>query len=130
MRQYLLRQRGLVPLLLLHFALVSCRHSQDPLKPCDQPLSLSVGSGLAPIVSWTPTCTVGDVVVEKLETNGQRRLAWSVFDARNGIESRIRYGSRNAPVLTLEVGASYRVSVGVIVGGDAVQILAVRDFSP
>jgi hypothetical protein len=68
-------------------------------------------------------------MVERIEPTGQRVVLWSVFDDRNGILPAIEYGSRGGPAPTLEVGSSYRVTVGLVVGGDGVFILDTHDFS-
>jgi len=122
-RAFLLCVSGLVAL-----SASSCAHS--PVAPCAEQTSvvISVGSGLTPSVSWTPSCEVGYVGFERLE--GQSRLAmFQSYDADNQIPSGRTYGGGQTVNTSFSQGSTYRVTVGLLIGGDAVATLGTHDFT-
>jgi hypothetical protein len=128
----LTRNRRLAfPLLAIFVGTVSCHNSVQPsVQPgeCGQTTVLEISSGTTPVFSWAPSCRIGEVRVEKVA--GQRQQLWMVFDSWNGISSAVVYGSSNGPAPALEVGTTYRATIGVVVGGDATYTIAAKDFSP
>lgn len=106
----------------------SCRSSVEPAELCDETVDLVVGSGSTPTFSWTSGCTLGYVGVARIEPSRRTQL-WFAFDPGNTLKSGIRYGSQGTSGLSLEAGSEYRVTIGVVIGGDAAMPVGTRDFS-
>jgi hypothetical protein len=106
----------------------SCAHS--PTSSCldASSVAVSVGDGATPVVTWAPACLVGSVSFEQLSGSARVPMFGS-FDASNQIPSGRVYGGGQTPTTIFSPGYSYRVTVGVVVGGDAVATLGTQTFS-
>lgn len=92
-------------------------------------VTVSVGAGTKPVVSWSPACLAGFVGFETL-VGGDRFSMFESYDASNRIPSGRAYGDGLTPKTTFVSGATYRVTVGYLIGGDAIAVLGTLDFVP
>ena len=95
---------------------VACNDSTAPPSECGASVSVTVGSGTAPVFNWTPTCRLFLVLVEDPITGGDQ---WGVeSDSTNAIAPAVTYGTTPPGATkqltlptTLQAGHPYRVSV-------------------
>ncbi len=97
----------------------------------DQKLAIAVGTGTSPTFTWTPACLLGYVDVVPVSQPGT--TYWSASDASNSIAPGVKYGWR--PPRTgattpprLQPDTVYRVRVGLVIGGDAIAMMADTTF--
>ena len=108
-------------------ALSAAACSDDSIAPCAHDLAITV-SGPDPHFSWDGGCTVGSVVVRESGPNGP--IMWMHFDVTNSTRSGVRYGgTRQLEPPLLVSGRVYVVTVGLIIGGDAIATLGSREFT-
>ena len=123
------RRTAVTTFISLLLASASCGHSSEPSRECSENVTVIVSAAPTPVFSWTPACTLGSIMVERIEPSGGRVLLWLTTDQRNEISPGVEYGSRGGPAPLLQAGLSYRVTIGVIIGGDAIFTLDTRNFS-
>ena len=97
---------------------VACAEGPGTTAPvlCSEPVTVTVGRGTQPSLSWEPTCAVTSILV--LESDGEIMSVpiWSVM-ALSGVQPPVRIGARPAGTsvfgagATLTVGEAYRVTV-------------------
>jgi hypothetical protein len=89
----------------------------DGVLACEGAVTVQVGSGTSPQISWTPVCRLFLVLVE--DAGGMGGDQWAVeSDSSNSIAPPVRYGTIppgatdeiTLPV-TLQAGHAYRVNV-------------------
>ena len=139
MRRMRVRTRLAVLLLgALVFAL-GCGGSDDgptgPAPECDAPVSLSVGGGLTPVISWSPACTITQVVVNATASGD---TVWFLVPIAPGqqLEGPVTYGSstfshRPLPGYgpdPLVAGEQYRVRLRQSEAPDGEEVVGDRTF--
>jgi hypothetical protein len=88
----------------------------DPVSACTGVVSISVGSGTVPALSWSPPCRLFLVLVEDPTGTGDQ---WGVLsDSSNGIAPPVHYGTvpegatkELLPPVPLQAGHEYRLNV-------------------
>jgi hypothetical protein len=115
---------------------LACSESTAPPAPCDGPIDVLVGD--TPVrFQWFPGCGVSAVtVVEVAGGGGNGRVIWGFTVPEDSpVGSGIRYGTapEGANVWhaaeSLEVARTYRVTVMMTVGGDAVVASGTATFA-
>ena len=130
-----LRSNASLTLWLVALALAPLQGCRDagPTGPCESQVEITVTAGLAPAFRWTPSCSIGYLTVELVETDGSRSPTWTTGDPLTSIRPGIQYGSRNEnPATPLLAGSTYRVRVGTQMcsGFDCVvTVLGTHDFT-
>lgn len=108
-------------------ALLSCSDATSPPEPCSGDIELSIATGPAPRISWTPACGVSQVALTSVPDapGDPARTIWGfTVPERSPIGPAVTYGEspRSASVWadpeSLEIGVPYRVRVAYTVGGD------------
>lgn len=117
-----------VPLVLLGAGLCACSGGFEPTaaEPCafDQEVAVEVGSGPAPLITWTPAC--GMASLEILPVTGSPTSGWLLFTGprapENPLRSGIVYGQTPpeaiapGPATALAAGTEYQVVISRWVG--------------
>lgn len=111
---------------------------------CDGNVQLSVSAGLTPEVSWTPDCTVGQLVIDSAPPPPPSREAHFVWfldsSLKNGLPANrisgpVNYSSRPSGVVVrveprpLVPGVHYQVTL-VVYGNEGVSGVHSLDFDP
>jgi hypothetical protein len=102
------------------------------LQVCEQQVSsIEIGPGSRPMFAWSPSCMVGQISVEALgaSAGAPSRTIWSIFDVNNSVTPGIELGQRTTATEALQDGQTYRVTIGVIIGGDAIAVVGTRTFT-
>jgi hypothetical protein len=112
----------------------ACHHAR-PVAACAATSQLNVRAetGRDVRVTWSPVCSVGRIRFETADGD-TRRVVWFVSSNANAIAPGLIYGSATPGMLAddarpLEFGRSYRVQVGVVIGGDQIIILGETSFT-
>ena len=86
---------------------------------CDEPVTMTIGSGTTPSFDWSPACTVAQVTVTEIGASPDKELKWAVLADQNVIRPPVRYGTTPAGALqihapeALSAGKSYLVGLAV-----------------
>jgi hypothetical protein len=96
----------------------ACDGVQEPvgLPECQELVTVSVGSGTSPVISWTPSCRASVLIVDP---NSDYYDSWvlATIGDTNGLHPPIRYGASPdgsmtaLPAASLQVGGFYRVRI-------------------
>ncbi len=110
-------------LTVLLAVIVSCRPPLAPdqdastkLAACTELATVNVSAGLTPVVSWTPHCGLGAVLVVPIDDG---EPTWGVVRRDNQLPSPVTYGTVPSggqawgSITPLENGLEYRVILGV-----------------
>ena len=117
-------------LCLVSLLIATACHRRLPPAPCDPSaqVDIAIGQGNEPPISWTPACSIGDIIVQELP-NGPY---WSRNEPDNSLPPPItfgtmgRYGAKSLQRLTPQ--HMYHIRLGVISGGDAIFSVGSRTF--
>jgi hypothetical protein len=99
---------------------------------------VSVSAGITPRIDWSPQCGITHLVVVSVGSDGQPEfLVWS-FSASElaPVGPSVRYGVLpdgailEGPTRPLVSGATYRVTLEMIVGGDVIAGHGTATFRP
>lgn len=101
---------------------------------CSDSVSITVGAGLNPTISWTPDCTVGRLIVEQ----GIDEYWGSETAGENSYRSPIVYDVHPPtalelePAIPLEAGQTYTVSLftWVSVTPESLLLVGTKSFTP
>jgi hypothetical protein len=101
-------------------AVAACGDSSGPSGGgCDEPVTMTIGSGTTPTFDWSPACTVAQVTVTEIGAEPPDDLMWAVLADQNVIKPPVQYGSTpsgavqiHAPAV-LTKGKSYLVGLAV-----------------
>lgn len=100
--------------------MLACGESGPDDNRCDVALNFQVTSGLTPVFSWTPACTVAQLrVVKEAEGDDPEIEVWSVVSNGNTIAGPVTYGvppagsTETTPEAFLTIGDAYRLVVSV-----------------
>ena len=112
--------------LVLLLALIACGRDAPTAPMCAEPLTVSVGTGLQPRITWTPACRAATITVSSNNVELIAPPIWQLTALR-GIAPPIRVGAHPAGSLTwgsgatLTAGEAYTVYVsGSVVREEAV----------
>ena len=115
--------------------MTSCLDGSAPGPDCPDEVGVTVGTGVVPVISWTPACLVQQILVEPLNGSG---FAW-IVSASDWITSPVTYGAIPRGAMgpepsPLVAGARYRVSLlalGDVPGlGTRARIVGTAEFTP
>lgn len=116
-----------------------CSDGNDPdtLPECTGAVSLSVGAGATPAISWSPACRLFLVLVEDPTGTGDQ---WGVLsDSSNAIVPPVRYGTMPPgatrellPAAPLQPGHEYQLTVFRFTGPEHEdgQVIGQTTFAP
>jgi hypothetical protein len=129
--------RHSVALLFLLSGLLGCRDATAPAA-CDEPLNVLVSPGVTPSITWSPRCGISQLIVMSESRFGEPvAMVWGfTVSELTPLGPGVRYGQapRGAtemmPAQPLRAGASYRVWVSFVVGGDVISADGERIFVP
>ena len=116
-------------------SLASCGDSQGP-SDCTGPVIVTVGSGLAPQLSWTPRCQASDVLVESVAPGSTTNWRVTMLDASNSISSPVAFGDtlpgalNSGIVVPLVAGIQYRAVVGRTDSAGHIVLAGETSFTP
>ena len=130
----MMRTRSLLSLLAL-VATTSCLDGSAPGPDCSGNLEVSVGTGLAPEISWRPFCLALGLVVESTDGSGPIWIVntgdWIAPPVTYGTMPRGSVGTEAHPLV---VGVRYRVLVEALVDvpgvGTRAGIVGSTEFTP
>lgn len=126
-------------ILLSLIATLACSESAapDPLAACSGPVTLTVGSGTSPSISWAPTCRLFLLLVEDPSGGGDQ---WGVLsDSSNAIAAPVSYGTLPTgatktitPAIALQSGHLYHAVVYRFTGPghEDGTVIGQTDFTP
>jgi hypothetical protein len=131
-------RRRSAALAVLLSGLLGCQDATAPTA-CDRPLQVFVTSGVTPTITWAPSCGISYLSVMQAATSpGEpETLVWGfTVPELTPLGPGVRYGSlptgatAMVPAQSLRVGATYRVYVTFLVGGDVSTSEGSRIFVP
>jgi len=124
---------------VLFIVAVGCSSTDSPvdLPDCQGPVTVSVGSGTTPDISWTPRCMAGQVIVSaSMNTGFVTFWVGTSADSTNSLRPPVRYGIPHnpdaLPTQPLAAGGAYTAHVLRATGDSAAPFEAIgaMDFTP
>ena len=118
---------------MLALLTLACDSATGP-GPCPESVAAQVQSppgGGAPEFRWSPTCRISYLLVSGAE---QDQVLWMILATEQGFLPGVQYGAlpagatESVPAVPLVAGGEYFLTLGTLVGDDAVMVHATSLF--
>jgi len=128
---------GKVTCLVLLGGLIGCSDSSgtEALEICTNPVTLTVGAGTTPKISWSPACLANQVVINE-QGGGPAWAMFFVVDS-NPLRPPVHYGVVQAGALgtptspaPLTAGTTYNVNLFVDPVGGPAELIGTKSVTP
>jgi hypothetical protein len=92
----LVRPRTGLLLCALAGGLLGCGSTTEALGPCTSPVTVSIGAGRTPQISWAPACAVAQLIVFSPPSLGGPSNWWAIKSSTMDIRPPVQFGSTPA----------------------------------